>query len=101
MALQYDGGCRVSESTDKIVFIADMCGLKLHSMRLYIRLRRLDFHMKSTKVKTASRQSSVLNVLHRQTAPLRASRRLAAQAELAGGRKVYSHTRAPYVPGGD
>ena len=31
-------------------------------------------------------------------APLRYSRRLANQAELAGGRKVYSHTLAPRIP---
>ena len=31
-------------------------------------------------------------------APQRCSRRLANQAELAGGRKVYSHTQAPRIP---
>ena len=31
-------------------------------------------------------------------APQRCSRRLANQAELAGGRKVYSHTQAPCIP---
>jgi hypothetical protein len=53
-----------------------------------------------SEAKTASPPSSVLGVLQHQTTPLRTSRRLAAQAELAGGRKVYSHTRAPYVPSG-
>ncbi len=51
-----------------------------------------------TKVTPTSSPPSSSPIVASNHAPQRYSRRLANQAELAGGRKVYSHTLAPRIP---
>jgi hypothetical protein len=48
------------------------------------------------KIRVKKKTQSLIIV--KESAPQRFSRRLAIKAELAGGRKVYSHTQAPHVP---